>query len=142
LFGSLHEFDELLAAAHGRGLKVLLDLVPNHTSDQHPWFIESRSSRDNPKRSWYIWRDSGPDGRPPNNWLSEFGGGACKFDEATSQYYYHGFLREQPDLNWRNPEVRAAIYDVMRFWLGRGVDGFRVDVIWNLMKDHCCPVNK
>ncbi len=135
LFGSLGEFDELLAAAHGRGLKVLIDLVPNHTSDQHPWFIESRSSRDNPKRSWYIWRDPGPDGGPPNNWLSEFGGGAWEFDEATSQYYYHAFLREQPDLNWRNAEVRAAIYDVMRFWLERGVDGFRVDVIWHLMKD-------
>ena len=96
---------------------------------------ESRSSRDNPKRSWYIWRDPAPDGGPPNNWLSEFGGSAWEFDEATSQYYYHAFLREQPDLNWRNPEVRAAIYDVMRFWLGRGVDGFRVDVIWHLMKD-------
>jgi alpha-glucosidase len=135
LFGSLGEFDELLAAAHGRGLKVLLDLVPNHTSDQHPWFIESRSSRYNPKRSWYIWRDPGPDGGPPNNWLSEFGGGAWEFDEATSQYYYHAFLREQPDLNWRNPDVRTAIYDVMRFLLRRGVDGFRVDVIWHLMKD-------
>ena len=135
LFGNLSQFDELLAVAHGRGLKVLLDLVPNHTSDQHPWFIESRSSRDNPKRAWYIWRDPAPDGGPPSNWLSEFGGSAWEFDEATSQYYYHAFLREQPDLNWRNPEVRVAIYDAMRFWLGRGVDGFRVDVIWHLMKD-------
>ena len=135
LFGTMGQFDDLLAAAHERGLKVLLDLVPNHTSDQHPWFKESRSSRDNPRRDWYIWRDPAPGGGPPNNWLSEFGGAAWEFDETASQYYYHAFLSEQPDLNWRNPEVRAAIYDVKRFWLGRGVDGFRVDVIWHLMKD-------
>jgi alpha-glucosidase len=135
LFGKLDEFDELLAAAQQRGLKLLLDLVPNHTSDQHPWFVASRSARDNPKRDWYIWRDPAPDGGPPNNWLSEFGGNAWEYDEGTSQYYYHAFLREQPDLNWRNPEVRAAIYEVMRFWLRRGVDGFRVDAIWHLMKD-------
>jgi alpha-glucosidase len=126
LFGNLGQFDDLLAAAHERGLKVLLDLVPNHTSDQHPWFKESRSSRDNPRRDWYIWRDPAPGGGLPNNWLSEFGGAAWEFDGTAFQYYYHAFLREQPDLNWRNPEVRAAIYDVMRFWLGRGVDGFRV----------------
>jgi alpha-glucosidase len=135
LFGTLDDFDELLAAAHGRGLKVLLDLVPNHTSDQHPWFRESRASRQSPKRDWYLWHDPAPDGGPPNNWLSEFGGSAWEYDAATGQYYYHAFLAAQPDLNWRNPHVRAAIYDVMRFWLRRGVDGFRVDVIWHLLKD-------
>ncbi|WBL78761.1 DUF3459 domain-containing protein [Bradyrhizobium xenonodulans] len=135
LFGTMEDFDALLAAAHDNGLKLILDLVPNHTSDQHPWFVESRSSRDNPKRDWYVWRDPAPDGGVPNNWLSEFGGSAWAFDETTGQYYYHAFLAQQPDLNWRNPEVRAAIYDVMRFWLERGVDGFRVDVIWHLIKD-------
>ena len=135
LFGSLEEFDALLAAAHTHGLKVLLDLVPNHTSDQHPWFQESRSSRQSARRDWYIWRDPGPGGGPPNNWLSEFGGGAWQWDEGTGQYYYHAFLAAQPDLNWRNSAVRAAIHDVMRFWLRRGVDGFRVDVIWHLLKD-------
>jgi alpha-glucosidase len=135
LFGTLEDFDALLDAVHGRGLKLLLDLVPNHTSDQHPWFVESRSSRDNPKRDWYLWRDPAPDGGPPNNWLSEFGGSAWERDAATGQYYYHAFLAAQPDLNWRNPQVIAAIHDVMRFWLARGVDGFRVDVIWHLMKD-------
>jgi alpha-glucosidase len=135
LFGSLADFDALLAAAHGRGLKVLLDLVPNHTSDQHPWFRNSRRSRDDPQRDWYIWRDPAPDGGPPNNWLSEFGGSAWQYDERTGQSYYHAFLAQQPDLNWRNPAVRAAMHDVMRFWLARGVDGFRVDVIWHLIKD-------
>jgi alpha-glucosidase len=135
LFGTLGDFDALLNAAHSEGLKIILDLVPNHTSEQHPWFTESRSTRDNPKRDWYIWRDPGPEGGPPNNWLSEFGGSAWTLDAATGQYYYHAFLAQQPDLNWRNPEVRAAIYDVMRFWLRRGVDGFRVDVIWHLIKD-------
>ena len=135
LFGTLADFDALVSEAHARGLKVLLDLVPNHTSDRHPWFIESRSSRTNPKRDWYIWRDGSPGGGPPNNWLSEFGGSAWHFDQATGQYYYHAFLREQPDLNWRNPAVAAAIHDVMRFWLKRGVDGFRVDVLWHLIKD-------
>ncbi|SFJ14758.1 alpha-amylase family glycosyl hydrolase [Bradyrhizobium sp. Gha] len=135
LFGTMADFDALLAAAHDNGLKLILDLVPNHTSDQHPWFAESRGSRDNPKRDWYIWRDPAPDGGAPNNWLSEFGGSAWQFDEATGQYYYHAFLAQQPDLNWRNPQVRAAIYDVMRFWLEKGVDGFRVDVIWHLIKD-------
>lgn len=135
LFGTMADFDALLAAAHDNGLKLILDLVPNHTSDQHPWFVESRSSRDNPKRDWYIWRDPAPDGGVPNNWLSEFGGSAWQVDAATGQYYYHAFLVQQPDLNWRNPEVRAAIYEVMRFWLEKGVDGFRVDVIWHLIKD-------
>jgi alpha-glucosidase len=135
LFGTLADFDALLARAHQLGLKVILDLVPNHTSDQHPWFRESRSSRDNAKRDWYIWHDPAPDGGPLNNWLSEFGGGAWEYDAPTRQYYYHAFLAAQPDLNWRNSDVRAAMYDVMRFWLRRGVDGFRVDVIWHLIKD-------
>jgi alpha-glucosidase len=135
LFGTLDDFGDLLAAAHARGLKVILDLVPNHTSDRHAWFQASRASRDSDKRDWYIWRDPAPDGGPPNNWLSEFGGSAWQKDEATGQYYYHAFLAAQPDLNWRNPEVRAAVYDVIRFWLERGVDGFRVDVIWHLIKD-------
>jgi alpha-glucosidase len=135
LFGSMDEFDRLVGVAHAVGLKVILDLVPNHTSDQHPWFIESRSSRDNPKRDWYLWHDAGADGGPPNNWLSEFGGSGWQYDDHTGQYYYHAFLAQQPDLNWRNPDVRAAMYDVMRFWLRKGVDGFRVDVIWHLIKD-------
>ena len=135
LFGSLADFDALLVATHRHGLKLLLDLVPNHTSDRHPWFLNSRQSRDDPQRDWYIWRDPAPDGGPPNNWMSEFGGSAWQRDERTEQYFYHAFLKEQPDLNWRNPQVRAAIHDVMRFWLARGVDGFRVDVIWHLIKD-------
>jgi len=134
-FGTLGDFDEMLREAHGRGLKVILDFVPNHTSDQHPWFVESRSSRTSPKRDWYIWHDPAPDGGPPNNWLSNFGGSAWQLDEKTGQYYYHAFLAEQPDLNWRNPEVVEAMLGVLRFWLERGVDGFRVDVIWHLIKD-------
>ena len=130
-----------LREAHARGLKVLLDFVPNHTSDQHPWFVESRSSRDNPKRDWYIWRDPAPDGGPPNNWISDFGGSAWEWDEATGQYYYHAFLKEQPDLNWRNPAVQAAMYDVMRFWFDRGVDGFRIDVLWHMVKAADFPDN-
>ncbi|MFT0879526.1 alpha-amylase family glycosyl hydrolase [Rhodopseudomonas sp. G2_2311] len=135
IFGTMDDFDALVLTAHARGLKVILDLVPNHSSDQHPWFIESRSSRHNPKRDWYIWRDPAPDGGPPTNWLSEFGGSGWEYDDATGQYYYHAFLKQQPDLNWRNPEVRAAIFEAMRFWLRKGVDGFRVDVIWHLIKD-------
>jgi alpha-glucosidase len=135
IFGTLAEFDELVAAMKQRGLKLILDFVPNHTSDRHQWFLESRSSRDNPKRDWYLWRDPAPGGGPPNNWLSNFGGSGWELDEATGQYYYHGFLKEQPDLNWRNPEVRQAMRDVLRFWLDRGVDGFRVDVLWLLFKD-------
>src|SRR5438093_2468087 len=135
LFGTMADFEALANAAHAGGLRVILDLVPNHTSDQHPWFVESRGSRDNPKRDWYIWRDPAADGGPPSNWLSEFGGSAWQYDAKTGQYYYHAFLAQQPDLNWRNPAVRRAIYDVMRFWLGKGVDGFRVDVIWHLIKD-------
>jgi len=135
LFGTMADFDRLLEEAHGHGLKLLLDFVPNHTSDQHAWFQASRSGRDDPKRDWYIWRDPAPDGGPPNNWISNFGGPAWTLDEATGQYYYHAFLASQPDLNWRNPEVRAAMFDTMRFWLDKGVDGFRVDVIWHLIKD-------
>jgi alpha-glucosidase len=135
LFGTLDDFDRLVDEVHRRGLKLILDFVPNHTSDQHPWFRESRSSRSNARRDWYIWRDAAPGGGPPNNWISNFGGPAWKWDEATGQYYFHAFLNEQPDLNWRNPEVRAAMYDALRFWLDRGVDGFRVDVIWHLIKD-------
>ena len=135
LFGTMADFDRLLTAAHDRGLKLLLDFVPNHTSSEHAWFQQSRSSRDNPKRDWYIWRDPAPDGGPPNNWQSNFGGPAWTFDEASGQYYYHAFLTSQPDLNWRNREVRAAMFDVLRFWLDKGVDGFRVDVIWHLIKD-------
>jgi alpha-glucosidase len=135
IFGTLDDFDALVAAAHEHGLKLILDLVPNHTSDRHPWFLESRASRDNPKRDWYIWRDAKPDGSAPTNWMSEFGGSAWEYDAHTEQYYYHAFLDRQPDLNWRNPAVRNAIYEVMRFWMRRGVDGFRVDVIWHLIKD-------
>ncbi|HUQ75871.1 MAG TPA: alpha-amylase family glycosyl hydrolase [Burkholderiales bacterium] len=135
LFGSLDDFDRLMKAAHERALKVILDFVPNHSSDQHPWFVESRSSRASRRRDWYIWRDPAPGGGPPNNWLSCFGGSAWELDRETGQYYYHAFLPEQPDLNWRNPEVVEAMLGVLRFWLDRGVDGFRVDVLWHLIKD-------
>jgi alpha-glucosidase len=135
MFGTLADFDALIDAMHQRGLKLILDFVPNHTSNQHPWFVESRSSRTNPKRDWYLWRDPGPDGVPPNNWMSHFGGPGWTLDPATGQFYYHAFLAEQPDLNWRNPEVRKAMFAAMRFWLDRGVDGFRMDVLWLLIKD-------
>ncbi len=135
LFGDLATFDRLVAEAHRRGLKIIIDWVPNHTSDQHPWFIESRSSRDNPKRDWYIWRDPAPGGGPPNNWGSFFGGPAWTYDAQTGQYYLHQFCKEQPELNWRNPEVKAAMLDTLRFWMRRGVDGFRMDVIGLLIKD-------
>jgi alpha-glucosidase len=141
MFGTLAEFEQLVDHAHGLGLKVLLDFVPNHTSDRHPWFEESRSSRDNPKRDWYLWRDPAPDGGPPNNWLSRMGGSAWEWDALTGQYYYHAFLREQPDVNWRNQELRRAMDNVLRFWLDRGVDGFRVDVLWLLIKDARFPDN-
>ena len=135
LFGSLDDFDRLIAGAHSRGLRLILDFVPNHTSDQHPWFVQSRSSLDNPRRDWYLWRDPGPGGGPPNNWMSHFGGPAWQMDDRTGQFYCHSFLPQQPDLNWRNPEVKQAMYDAMRFWLDRGVDGFRMDVLWLLIKD-------
>ncbi|MGO4736668.1 alpha-amylase family glycosyl hydrolase [Bosea sp. 2KB_26] len=140
-FGTLADFDALLAQAHARGIKVLLDFVPNHSSDRHPWFVESRASRENPKRDWYLWRDAAANGGPPNNWVSDFGGPAWEWDEATGQYYYHAFLKQQPDLNWRNPAVQAAMYDVMRFWFDRGVDGFRIDVLWHLIKAESFPDN-
>lgn len=135
VFGTLSDFDQLLAATHERGMKLILDFVPNHTSDEHPWFVAARSSRSSAYRDWYIWRDPAPDGGPPNNWLSHFGGPAWAYDAATGQYYLHLFDPKQPDLNWRNPQTRAAMYDVLRFWLGRGLDGFRIDVIWLLIKD-------
>jgi alpha-glucosidase len=139
IFGTLADFDHLVAETHARGLKLILDFVPNHSSNRHPWFEESHASRSNPKRDWYIWRDPAPGGGPPNNWLSVFGGSAWEFDPQTEQYYYHAFLKEQPDLNWTNPDLKSAMFDTMRFWLKRGVDGFRVDVIWHLAKDHRFP---
>ncbi len=135
LFGDLATFDALLDAAHLRSIKVIIDWVPNHTSDQHPWFIEARSGRDNPKRDWYIWRDPKPDGSEPNNWGSLFGGPAWTLDRLTGQYYLHQFVKEQPELNWRNPGLRAAMLDTLRFWLKRGVDGFRMDVVGLIIKD-------
>jgi alpha-glucosidase len=139
LFGTLDDFDSFVAEAHAKGIRVLVDLVPNHTSDQHPWFVESRASRDNPKRDWYVWRDGTPD-RPPNNWTASLTNGpAWTWDEKTEQWYLHLFLPEQPDLNWANPEVEAAMHDVMRFWLDRGVDGFRIDVTHALGKDPRLP---
>jgi alpha-glucosidase len=135
VFGTMADFRALLDAAHRRRIRVILDYVPNHTSDQHPWFVESRASRSSAKRDWYLWRDPAPHGGPPNNWRSVFGGSAWELDSRTGQYYYHAFLKQQPDLNWRNPRLREAMFDVLRFWLDQGVDGFRVDVIWHLMKD-------
>ena len=148
LFGTLADFDDLLATAHRKGLRVILDFVPNHSSDLHPWFRESRASRESPKRDWYLWHDPvpypglrpGEDTRPrseqyPNNWMSHLGGPGWTWDAETEQFYFHSFLKEQPDLNWRNPQVRAAIYAAMRFWLDRGIDGFRMDVLWLLIKD-------
>jgi glycosidase len=135
LFGDLATFDRLVQAAHDRGIRLIIDWVPNHTSDEHPWFVESRSSRDNPRRDWYIWKDARPDGSLPNNWGSAFGGPAWAYDEKTGQYYFHQFVPGQPDLNWRNPQVRAAMHDVLRFWLDRGVDGFRMDVV-NMIWKH------
>jgi alpha-glucosidase len=141
-FGTLEDFRTLLRAAHERGLRILLDLVMNHTSDQHPWFLESAAARENPKRDWYLWRDGKPGGHgqskrpaPPNNWQSVFGGSAWQWDERTGQYYLHAFLKEQPDLNWRNPELRAAMMEIIRYWLEMGVDGFRLDVANCFMKD-------
>lgn len=141
LFGSLADLDRLIAEAHARGLKVLLDWVPNHTSDRHPWFEASRRSRTDPHRDWYVWRDPAPDGGPPNNWMAAFplGTPAWTLDPVTGQYYLHLFLAEQPDLNWRNPAVVEAMHDVVRFWLDRGVDGFRVDVVHALGKNPALP---
>jgi alpha-glucosidase len=134
LFGSLTDFDRLVEEAHRHQIRVILDYVPNHTSEMHPWFVASRASRDNPSRDWYLWRD-GRAGGPPNNWLSSFGGSGWEWDAPTQQYYYHAYLKEQPDLNWRNPAVAAAMDDVLRFWLERGVDGFRIDALRQVVKD-------
>jgi len=135
LYGTLADFERLMAEAKKRNIRVIMDFVPNHTSDQHPWFKESRSSRTNPKRDWYIWRDGKGPGQPPNNWQSWFGHSAWQFDPTAGQYYYHHFYVEQPDLNWRNPEVRKAMYDAMRFWLNRGAAGFRLDAVSRLFED-------
>ena len=137
LFGTLEDFDTLAAEAHARGIRVIVDLVPNHTSDQHPWFVESRSSRVAPKRDWYVWADSRAGDQPPNNWMSAFprAGRAWTFEPSTGQWYLHSFLAAQPDLNWWSPRVRDAMDDVMRFWLDRGVDGFRIDVAHRMAKD-------
>src|SRR2546421_9537086 len=158
IFGDLETFDALVKEAHQRNLKVIIDFVPNHTSDQHPWFQASRTSRCHPKRNWYVWADPKPDGSPPNNWLCMLGGpserpgtigekegeriplpplpaaSSWEWDTATNQYYLHSFLKQQPDLNWRNPAVQAAMFDVLRFWLERGVDGCRIDVANFIMK--------
>jgi len=145
LFGTLADLDELVAELHARGMKLVMDLVVNHTSDEHPWFTESRSSRDNPKRDWYWWRDPRPGvipgtpGAEPTNWESHFSGPTWTWDEHTGQYYLHIFSRKQPDLNWENPEVRQAVYAMMRWWLDRGVDGFRMDVINMISKDLSLP---
>lgn len=146
MFGTLKDMDLLIEEAHSKDLKIILDFVPNHTSDQHPWFLESKSNRINPKRNWYYWKDPAKGGGVPNNWLSRFDGkSAWKWDARTEQYFLHTFLAEQPDLNWRNPEVKEAMLDILRFWYDRGVDGFRVDVSYRVMKDPLFrdnPVNK
>jgi alpha-glucosidase len=130
VFGTDADFDDLIAGVHARGMRLLLDWVPNHSSSDHPWFVESRSSRDNPKRDWYVWRDRRPDGSPPTNWMSQFKGvPAWTHDHTTDQSYLHVFLSEQPDLNWAHPDVEAAMHDTLRYWLDRGVDGFRSDVV-------------
>jgi alpha-glucosidase len=133
--GTLDDVDRLVAEAGRRGIRVLMDLVPNHTSERHPWFVDSRSSRTAPKRDWYVWGDPKPDGSPPNNWVSSFGGPAWTLDRATGQYYLHNHLSEQPDLNWWNEEVRQAFDGVLRFWFDRGVAGFRIDVCNIIVKD-------
>jgi alpha-glucosidase len=144
VYGDLKTFSLLEAEIHRRGMKCIIDFVPNHSSDKHPWFLESRSYRENPKRDWYVWRDAKPDGSPPNNWLSVFGGPAWEWDEKTKQYYLHSFLKEQPDLNWRNPDLKNAMLDAIEFWLKKGVDGFRLDVAHYIMKDELLrdnPIN-
>ena len=141
-YGTLDDFRELLTQAHARNIRVVLDLVLNHTSHEHAWFKESRASGDNPKRDWYVWRDGVGEGQPPNNWQSTFGGSAWTLDPATGQYYYHFFLKEQPDLNWRNPEVKQAMFDAVRFWLDMGVDGFRLDAIGTIYEDPALTPHK
>jgi alpha-glucosidase len=140
-FGTLRDFDRLVDEAHRLNLKIVTDLVLNHTSDQHPWFQESRHQRGSRKRDWYLWRDSAPGGGPPNNWSSAFGPTAWTLDQTTGQYYYHFFYPEQPDLNWRNPEVEAAMFDMVAFWMDRGVDGFRLDAIQTLYEADGLPDN-
>lgn len=144
VFGTMKDFERLVAEVHRRGMRLIMDFVPNHTSAEHPWFVESRSSRTNQRRDWYIWKDPNPeavrrgippDAAPPNNWLSVFGGSAWEFDQETSQFYFHSFLKDQPDLNWRNPMVRKEMLEVMEFWLHKGVDGFRADAVVHLMED-------
>ncbi|MGE3624701.1 MAG: alpha-glucosidase [Bdellovibrionales bacterium] len=135
LFGNLQDCDALIAEMHKRGLKLIVDLVLNHTSEKHPWFAESRKSRDNPKADWYVWADPKADGTPPNNWMSVFGGSAWQYDTRRGQYYWHQFLKEQPDLNVRNPEVQNELIRIMRWWLDRGVDGFRLDALNHCMHD-------
>ncbi len=134
VFGTDEDFDRLIREGHRRGIKIVMDLVINHTSHLHPWFVESRASRDNPRRDWYIWHD-GKRGRPPNNWMAAFGGRAWEWDDTTRQYYLHSFLKEQPDLNWRTPALRDAVFGEIRYWLDRGVDGFRLDAVVWLVKD-------
>src|SRR3954453_8415557 len=134
-FGTMEDFDRLVETLHRQEIPVNLDYVPNHTADRHAWFAESRSSRDSAKRDWYVWADPAPNGGPPNNWLSRFGGSAWQWGQKTAQYYYHSFLIEQPDLNWRNPQVRSPMADVLRFWMPRGVDGFRFDASAVLAED-------
>ncbi|RRJ62350.1 alpha-glucosidase [Paenibacillus oralis] len=133
-FGTMRDFDEMLIEAHARNIKIMMDLVVNHTSDEHPWFIESRSSKSSPYRDYYVWRP-GKNGGPPNNWGSFFGGSAWEHDPATGEYYLHLFSRKQPDLNWENPQLRREVYDLMTFWLDKGVDGFRMDVVNFISKD-------
>lgn len=137
-FGTMEDFDRMLAAAHARGIKIVMDLVVNHTSDEHKWFIESRKSKDNPYRDYYIWKDP-RDGHEPTNWGSNFSGSAWKFDETTGQYYLHLFSEKQPDLNWENPKVRDAVYDMMTWWCDKGIDGFRMDVISMISKVQSYP---
>ncbi|WP_259470203.1 alpha-amylase family glycosyl hydrolase, partial [Serratia plymuthica] len=132
-FGTMADFDRLLAEAHARGMRLILDLVVNHTSDEHPWFIESCSSKSSARRDWYIWRD-GKNGAEPNNWESIFNGSAWKYHPGSEQYFLHLFSERQPDLNWENPQVRAALYDMMRWWLDKGIDGFRIDAICHMKK--------
>ena len=134
-FGTMDDFDQLLSSIHQRGMKLILDLVVNHTSDEHPWFIESKSSKASAKRDWYIWADPKPDGSEPNNWESIFNGSTWEFDESTKQYYFHLFSKKQPDLNWENPDVRQAVFDMMNWWFEKGIDGFRVDAITHIKKN-------
>lgn len=139
IFGTMKDFEELVKEAHKRGIRIVLDFVGNHSSDEHPWFIESRSSRTNPKADWYYWRDPKPDGSPPNNWINVFGGSSWTYDEKRKQYYLHDFTLKQPNLNWRNPEVEAAMFDVLRFWISKGADAFRLDAVAMLMKNKNLP---